>query len=118
MPRIVIRLASYGCVVALIVLSLLPKEEMIRTGAPGNVEHFIAYFLSAIVLALGADKGGRPKVAIGLAALAAALELLQQVSPGRTPRLADFLASSAGGLLGVVLTTIVLSSVLYRRPVR
>ena len=41
------RLAAPGCLILLAILSWLPADEMIRTGADGRIEHFIAYISTA-----------------------------------------------------------------------
>src|SRR6516164_1109054 len=59
-----LRVLTGCCLVLLAVLSLLPAEEMVRTGLPGRFEHFVAYAGSAALdLALprgGLDRGSRP----------------------------------------------------------
>ena len=42
-----LRVLTWCCVVVLAVLSLMPAEEMVRTGLPGQLEHSIAYAGSA-----------------------------------------------------------------------
>ena len=37
-----LRVLTWCCVILLAILSLLPAEEMVRTGLPGRVEHFVA----------------------------------------------------------------------------
>ena len=93
-------IAAWFCVVLLAVLSLLPATEMARTGFSGKLEHATAYAGTALLLCL---RYGRPvRIAASLVGYAVALELLQGVSPGRTPALLDWLASSSGSLLGAV----------------
>src|SRR5437868_10968031 len=41
--RSLIRFLTWCCVVLLAFLSLLPAEDMARTGFPGELEHFAAY---------------------------------------------------------------------------
>jgi hypothetical protein len=48
----VLRLPAWGCVVLLAVLSLLPAEEMVRTGVDGHLEHVIAYAGTAFLFGL------------------------------------------------------------------
>jgi len=38
-----LRFLTWCCVVVLAFLSLLPAEDMVRTGFPGELEHFAAY---------------------------------------------------------------------------
>ena len=97
------RWSGLACILIIVILSLLPANDMARTGAPKWIEHFAAYAGTSFLLALGLR---RPTfmlaIPIGLAALSGAMEVLQQLSPGRTMHLIDFLASSAGALAGTV----------------
>ena len=62
-PRItaaMLRFATWLCIILLAVLSLLPAEDMVRTGLAGRLEHFIAYAGSATVMIGGyGDRYGR-----------------------------------------------------------
>ena len=94
------RAAALGAWLALGVLallSLLPKSEMVRTGAAGWFEHAIAYAGTMALFAVGhAPRFGLARPALGLAAYAVVLELAQHLAPGRTPQLRDALAGIAG----------------------
>ena len=47
-----LRVLTWCCVILLAILSLLPAEEIVRTGLPGRLEHFVAYAgLAAIAMA-------------------------------------------------------------------
>jgi VanZ family protein len=95
-----LRMAAWGCVLLIAVLSLLPADAMARTGQGGFLEHALAYAGTAFLIRLAYPniRAARP---IGLlVAYAALLELLQHFSPGRTPGLDTWLASSVGALLG------------------
>jgi len=96
----VMRLATWVCVVVLAILSLLPKEDMIRTGADGRFEHFIAYAGTMAVAAIGyGPRFGRWSIVLALIAYAGALELGQYFAHGRTPAVADFAAGAVGVLV-------------------
>jgi transposase-like protein/VanZ family protein len=82
----------------LVVLSLLSAEEMVRTGIGRYAEHALAYAGTGFLVSI-AYRSSR-QAAGALVAYAAALELLQGVSPSRHPALADWAASSAGALVG------------------
>jgi VanZ family protein len=101
------RAMGLACVVVLIVLSLLPGNERPHTGSPGQLEHAVAYFGTAAFLALGFRiTRDRVTAILLLSAMAAALEVIQLVIPGRHSQLIDWLASSLGagaGVLAVVL---------------
>jgi VanZ family protein len=113
-PRPYRLLAAWSCIFALAVLSLVPKEHMLRTGFGGHLEHILAYMGTAAVVASAYGFTRRLHVAIGLIAYAGALELLQNFSPGRTPAVEDFACSSIGVLLGVALFTVAGRLVLTR----
>jgi VanZ family protein len=76
---------------------------MMRTGFPGQLEHFAAYAGSgAVAMAgYGLNRGG-VRVVGCFWLFAGILEYLQHFSPGRHPALADFAASAAGALCGGV----------------
>ena len=57
--RRAVRLAGWFCVALLAVLSLLPAEEMVRTGIGGRIEHVLAYAGTALLLGL-ARRGSPP----------------------------------------------------------
>jgi VanZ family protein len=98
---VLLKLVAWSCVVALGVLSLLPSVNVKRTGFSGHFEHFVAYLLTAGIFCL-AYRSRRPsvRIAIGLAAAAALFEIGQYFSSGRTPALADWVASTTGVLAG------------------
>ena len=103
-----LRFLTWCCVGLLAFLSLLPAEDMARTGLPGELEHFAAYAGSAAIAMAGYGSGGKRLLIIGAFWLyAGILEYLQHFSPGRHPALLDFAASalgaSCGGLAVIVL---------------
>ncbi len=95
------RVLTWCCVLLLAVLSLLPAQDMVRTGVPGELEHLVAYAGSAAIgmAGYGANRGG-VRVIGGFWVYAAILEYLQHFSPGRHPSLVDFVASALGALCG------------------
>jgi VanZ family protein len=108
----IFRVLTWCCVVILAVLSLwpgkglgflyvLPELNTMRTGLPGQLEHFIAYAGSAAVgmTGYGASRGD-VRVVGSFWVYAAILEYLQQFSPGRHPSIEDFAASALGALCG------------------
>jgi VanZ family protein len=99
--RTSLRLLTSACVVVLAFLSLLPAQDMVRTGFPGRLEHFAAYAGSgALAMAgYGLNRGG-VRVVGCLWLYAGILEYLQHFSPGRHPALEDFAASAVGALCG------------------
>src|SRR5215469_15388493 len=98
--QISFRVLTWCCVVLLAVLSLLPAQDLVRTGMPGELEHFVAYGGSASVAIAGYGRRGAVRI-VGLFWIyAAVLEYLQHFSPGRHPSVADFAASALGALVG------------------
>jgi VanZ family protein len=102
--RVLRRLCRIGfaiSIVVIIVLSLLPGDDMPDTGIPDKVAHFIAY---AEIVLLGIL--GHPArlaaicVLAGVAALGGALEIGQMYVPGRSADIADFAVNCLGMLTG------------------
>ena len=95
------RVLTWFCVILLAVLSLLPAQEMLRTGLPGRLEHFVAYAGSAAVAMVGYGPSQGVVRIIGCFWLyGGILEYLQHFSPGRHPSIWDFAASALGALCG------------------
>jgi VanZ family protein len=96
-----LRVLTWCYVILLAVLSLLPAEQMVRTGFPGRLEHFVAYAGSAAIAmaGYGASRGGMQIIG-GFWVYAGILEYLQHFSPGRHPAIEDFAASALGALYG------------------
>lgn len=93
---------SYIAVVGIIVLSLLPGSARPQTGAPGQGEHVIAYFLTACLFGLRSPSITKAfQIGATLIALAGLLETAQHWVPDRNAQLGDFIASSIGILAGL-----------------
>jgi len=99
------RVLTWCCIILLAVLSLLPAQDMLRSGLPGRLEHFVAYAGSAAVAmaGYGASRGGMQIIG-GFWVYAGILEYLQHFSPGRHPAIEDFVASALGALCGALVT--------------
>ena len=77
---------------------------MVRTGVPGQLEHFVAYAGSAGIAIAGYGRRGGVRI-IGLFWIyAGVLEYLQHFSPGRHPTIVDFAASALGAFFGGLAT--------------
>jgi VanZ family protein len=99
-----VRLAAWTALPVLALLSLLPKDEMVRTGADGRLEHFVAYAGTMALFALGYGvRFGVARSAAALIAYACVMELGQHVAPGRSPAIVDF----AAGAVGVATTAMI-----------
>jgi VanZ family protein len=102
------RIGTWCCIILLAVLSLVPAEEMVRTGLPGGFEHFVAYFGSAaIAMAAYGRSRGSIQIIGGFWVYAAMLEYLQRFSPGRHSSIEDFAISAVGALCGGLAVTLV-----------
>ena len=100
---------TWFCVILLAVLSLLPAQEMVRTGLPGRLEHFVAYAGSAAVAMVGYGPSQGVVRIIGCFWLyGGILEYLQHFSPGRHPSIWDFAASALGALCGGLAVAVLL----------
>lgn len=94
------RFLAWGCIVALAVLSLVPSEQMLRTGLTGRLEHLMAYAGTACIAAMAFAQRGLFRLICALLIYAGSLEFLQRFSPGRTSSILDFMFSGTGVLLG------------------
>lgn len=96
------RLAALTCIPIIVALSLLPASDMVRTGAPHGLEHFVAYAGAAVLAVWATRRRGLDLVLVVtlFVALAGSLEYLQNWSDGREPKIANFLESAAGAVVG------------------
>lgn len=104
------RYTPFLAITAILVLSLIPGQFQVRTGASRHLEHFAAYFAVAGVLALAWGKAPLKLFCVGvlLMGLAATMEIAQVLVPGRTARLSDLAASDLGVASGLVAMWILL----------
>jgi hypothetical protein len=94
--------AIAGCVL-IAILSLVPGYLRPHTGAPGGVEHFVAYLMVAWAFSMGLRSERTILLAVaGLMLAAGGFELLQIEIPGRSPGLTGFVSSSLGAWTGIV----------------
>lgn len=113
---LLLRVAGVAVLFLIVVLSIIPGKAQIRTSAPKELEHFVAYFIVASTLALGyRDRLFAPAVGVFLIVVAAALEQVQRLVPGRTATLADWEASSLGALLGAAFAIVLGHFLVARR---
>jgi VanZ family protein len=97
-----LRAAGYAAILLIGVLSLVPGTLRPETGAPGQYEHLAAYLGAAALLALGSGPATQRWQALWLVPYAAALEIVQHFVPGRHSRFSDFVVSSVGAVLGII----------------
>ncbi len=100
-----VRVCAWASLAVIILLSLLPSDAVVRTGAGGKLEHGVAYLGASFLVATA--YGTRARVIAGLFVCAGVLECLQTFSPGRTPSLLDFAGSASGIVLGVALAAMI-----------
>lgn len=110
------RSLTWCCVILLAVLSLTPGDYMVRTSAPGDLEHFVAYVGTSVIACLGyARRMGYVVPAVLLCGYAGVLEVGQNWAPGRHPDFLDFGSSSAGAIAGMLLVWAWNATVCHRR---
>ncbi len=104
-------------VLAVIALSLIPKEALPETGIWDKLHHFLAYGCLAVSGGLG-FVGWRRMIAvgIGLVILGGSLEVAQAAVPGRFASVDDALANAIGVMIGLV--TALAGNLLLRRSER
>ena len=106
------RAVGWACVVAIVVVSLVPGDARPDTGLPGQINHIIAYCGAAGLLGLGYPAtNSRFGTIVMLISLAATLEVAQRWIPGRHPQFIDFagvLLTSLGTLAAMVVHRIAL----------
>jgi len=95
------RILAWSCILAVAFLSLIPAEQMLRTGFNGRAEHVLAYAATGFVTGLAFAERGLLRTILALLAYAGGLEYLQRFSPGRISSIEDFMFSGTGVLVGV-----------------
>ena len=101
-----LRIATFFCIILLAGLSLVPENDMVRTGLPGRLEHFIAYMGATATTMGGYGRYGTMGVISFSWVYAGILEYLQQFSAGRHPSVWDFAASALGALCGALVVAL------------
>lgn len=105
------QIAGLLAVCLIIYLSIIPGDAQIRTAAPKELEHFVAYLAGAFAIEWAFGRNRRwPVVIIFFIALAGTLELIQSSIPGRTTKMVDWEASLLGAVFGSVFAK------LFRKP--
>jgi VanZ family protein len=109
-----LRVCAWFCTILLAYLSLIPGDLQVRTGAPTLLEHFAAYFGTAMFFMLGYPRK-RVLITASLMVYAGFLELGQLISPGRFASIVDATASISGVGAASALA-ILISSILGKKP--
>src|SRR5258707_9904344 len=89
------RIAAWLLVVAIVVMTLGPPMVRPVTGFNRNLEHIAAFALLGLVFGL-AYPSRRMRLALIGVAVAALMETLQQIVPGRHAYFSDFVINAAG----------------------
>jgi VanZ family protein len=93
-------------IAALTMAALFPTKWVPRTGLGWQVEHFLVYFVTTLVLCLA---WRRPfVVAISLMTFSGLLEALQGLTPDRSPDLTAALGGAAGAISAAILVKLLL----------
>jgi VanZ family protein len=93
-----------GALIAIAVLSEVPGGLRPHILVVGQLEHFLAYFGAALLLALGFwSRRNVLLLCIALPLYAAVLEIAQMFVPGRNSEFIDFFASWGGACFGSML---------------
>ncbi len=69
-------------------------------GTPGKLNHGLAYFVTAVALRWAYPRSNPLHIVLWLFAYGCVLELLQNLVPGRTPKVMDAVSSGLGGIIG------------------
>lgn len=101
-PRTLFRIAGWLCVAAIVVLSLVSPSLRPVTRLPHDLEHLAIFVIAGAALGLGYPGRIARNMAL-LVIFAAAIELAQFFTPGRHPRVIDFVVDALGGCFGVAL---------------
>lgn len=106
------RPAAWFLAVVITVLSLVPPEFRLETGAPHDLEHFAIFAATGFAFGLGYS---RPRlVMVALVIFAGAIELAQTFVPGRHARLSDFIVDAVAMCVAVAAASIVATPILTR----
>lgn len=98
-------------VAGVLVASLMPAKavEVVFGGLNDKIEHAVAY--AGLMVWFGGmfRRAAQPWIAAAFVGLGGVIELLQGLTPTRTPDLFDLAADSVGVLIGLVLALTVLT---------
>ncbi len=110
-----LRVGAWFCILLLAYLSLIPGDFQVRTGAPTQLEHFVAYLGTTMLFMLGYPRK-RAIAAVSLIAYACFLEFCQTLSPGRFASVIDASASILGVGAAAALSFLISLSLLSSGP--
>lgn len=96
------RIAAWLCLAAIGALSLVTPTFRPVTILPHNAEHMAIFLLAGLLVGLGYPNRTAWHIA-ALTLFAGAVELAQFFTPGRHPRLEDFIVDALAAGVGVLL---------------
>lgn len=106
-----LKIMGWLCVGLIAIPSLIPGTARPHVLHSGSVEHFFAYFVTALLFASGYGKTRQHLfVGAGLSLYSGLLELLQLLVPGRESTFRDFFISTMGAVVGIFCIRIVIAA--------
>lgn len=96
------RLAAWGLLLAIAIVTVAPIGFRPETGAPAQLERAFAFAVMGVVFVLAYPRHFW-RVAIIMVVGAIGLELAQHLTPGRHGLVIDAVAKICGGALGIVI---------------
>ncbi|RVU36784.1 VanZ family protein [Hwanghaeella grinnelliae] len=103
------RLGFWLVLAAVTVLSLLPLQFAVQSGASDKIEHFVAYAALTAAGRIGyRDRPGPLMLAAAIVVYGIAIEIAQSFIPGRMMSGWDVFANTTGVLIGLGLSWLVL----------
>ena len=103
--RRLFRLIGWICLAAIVILSLVSPSLRPVTRLPHNLEHLAIFAIAGLALGLG-YAGRLVRHMALLVIFAGAVELAQFVTPGRHPRLIDFVVDGLSACAGAALAAL------------
>lgn len=97
--RRLLRATFYFAAMLVAVLSLAPSTALPPVSIGDKAEHVVAYVVLALLGATSSERG-IARTILGLSVFGGAIELLQALSPGRSPDALDAAADIAGACIG------------------
>ena len=107
-----VKLAFVGATLMVVVLSLLPGNDLPAVGISDKFEHIIAYAVLALLGGL-AFPDATVLLAVALPALGVAMEICQLVVQGRSAEVGDAVADAIG--VGLILIPLTVLRIVQRR---
>jgi|SRR3954447_3306915 VanZ family protein len=104
--RRLFRLIAWACLASIVALSLVSPSWRPVTKLPHDLEHFAIFIITGFALGLGYAGRLARHMAL-LVIFAGAVELAQFITPGRHPRLIDFVVDAASACAGAALAALI-----------